>query len=38
MLAETTVTATVGGGAVTVEMTGMQELRSLKIKPEGRGP
>jgi len=34
MLAESTVTATVGGGAVTVEMTGTQELRSLKIKPE----
>ena len=34
MLAETTVTATAGGGAVTIEMTGTQELRSIKIKPE----
>ena len=33
-LSEATVTATVGGGAVTVEMTGNQELRSIKIKPE----
>ena len=33
-LAETTVTATVGGGAVTVEMSGTQELVSIKIKPE----
>lgn len=33
-LAETTVTATAGGGAVTIEMTGTQELRSIKIKPE----
>ena len=33
-LAEATVTATVGGGAVTVEMTGAQELIAVKIKPE----
>lgn len=33
-LAETVVTASVGGGAVTVEMTGAQELRSITIKPE----
>lgn len=33
-LAETTVKATVGGGAVTIEMTGAQELRSITIKPE----
>ena len=33
-LAETTVTATAGGGAVTVEMTGTQELRSIRIDPE----
>lgn len=33
-LAEATVTATAGGGAVTVEMTGAQELRSVRIKPE----
>ena len=33
-LAEATVTATVGGGAVTIVMTGSQELRSIHIKPE----
>lgn len=33
-LAEATVTASVGGGAVTIEMTGTQELRSVAIKPE----
>ena len=33
-LAEATVTATVGGGAVAVEMTGTQELRSIRISPE----
>lgn len=33
-LAEATVTATAGGGAITIEMTGNQELRSIKIKPE----
>ena len=33
-LADATVTATAGGGAVTIEMTGNQELRSIKIKPE----
>ena len=33
-LAEATVTASAGGGAVTVEMTGAQELRSVTIKPE----
>jgi nucleoid-associated protein EbfC len=33
-LAEATVTATAGGGAVVIEMTGAQELRSIKIKPE----
>lgn len=33
-LAEETVTATAGGGAVTIEMTGAQELRSITIKPE----
>ena len=33
-LAETVVTATAGGGAVIIEMTGDQQLRSLKIKPE----
>jgi len=33
-LEEEVISATVGGGAVTVEMTGAQELRSIKIKPE----
>lgn len=33
-LGEATVTASAGGGAVTVEMTGTQELRAITIKPE----
>ena len=33
-LAETVVTATVGGGAVTIEMTGNQQVRAVSIKPE----
>ena len=33
-LEEEVVTASSGGGAVTVEITGSQELRSIKIKPE----
>ncbi len=33
-LANDTVEVSVGGGAVTVIMTGKQELRSLKISPE----
>lgn len=33
-LAEATVTAASGGGAVTIEMTGAQEIRSITIKPE----
>ncbi len=33
-LGEQVVTATAGGGAVVIEMTGSQELRSVKIKPE----
>jgi hypothetical protein len=33
-LEEETVTVSVGGGAVTIEMTGAQELRSIEIKPE----
>lgn len=33
-LAEETVTATVGDGAVTAVMTGQQQLRSIKIDPE----
>ena len=32
--AETTVSAAAGGDAVTVEVTGLQELRAIKIKPE----
>jgi nucleoid-associated protein EbfC len=37
-LEEATVTATAGGGAVTIEMTGTQELRGIKIKPEAVDP
>lgn len=33
-LAEETVTATVGGGVVTVVSTGDQQIRSITIKPE----
>lgn len=33
-LAEETVTATVGGGAVKVTMTGAQECRAIEIDPE----
>ena len=33
-LGEETVTATVGGGAVSVTMTGHQEVRSVKIDPQ----
>jgi len=33
-LEETIVTASSGGGAVTVEMTGSQELRAIHIQPE----
>jgi DNA-binding YbaB/EbfC family protein len=33
-LEEAVVTATAGGGAVTIEMSGSQQLRSIKIKPE----
>jgi len=33
-LEEEIVTATVGGGAVTVEMTGSQEIKSITIAPE----
>lgn len=33
-LAETIIAATAGGGAVTIEMTGAQEMRSIEIKPE----
>jgi len=37
-LAEATVTAASGGGAVTIVMTGTQELRSITIKPEVMDP
>lgn len=37
-LAEETVTATVGGGAVSVTMTGQQEVREVKIDPEILNP
>ena len=37
-LAETAIEATVGGGMVTVEMTGAYELINLKIKPEAVDP
>ncbi|MBC7236486.1 MAG: YbaB/EbfC family nucleoid-associated protein [Chloroflexi bacterium] len=33
-LEEEIVTASVGGGVITVEMTGAQEVRSVTIKPE----
>jgi DNA-binding YbaB/EbfC family protein len=33
-LAEATVEATAGGGAVTVTVTGQQEVKSVKIDPE----
>ena len=37
-LEEEVVEASVGGGAVVVEMTGAQELRSISIKPEVLDP
>ena len=37
-LAETSVTASAGGGMVTVEMSGTQQLLSIKIKPEAVDP
>jgi hypothetical protein len=33
-LAEATVTASAGGGAVTIEMSGNQDIKSIRIKPE----
>ena len=33
-LEQEVVTASVGGGAVTIEMTGAQEVRSLTIRPD----
>ena len=33
-LGELTVSASAGGGAVTVEFTGQQEIRAIKISPE----
>ncbi len=37
-LAEQMVSADAGGGMVTVEISGLQELRSIKIKPEAIDP
>jgi DNA-binding YbaB/EbfC family protein len=37
-LAETTVEATAGGGAVTVTITGQQQIKSIKIAPEAINP
>ncbi len=37
-LAEATVEATAGGGAVTVIVTGQQEVKSVKIAPEAINP
>jgi DNA-binding YbaB/EbfC family protein len=37
-LAEATVEATAGGGAVTVTVTGQQEVKSVKIDPEAISP
>jgi len=37
-LAEETVEGTAGGGAVTVVMTGTQEIRSVRIAPEAVDP
>ncbi len=37
-LGQQTVSAVAGGGLVTVEVTGLQELRSIKIKPEAVDP
>lgn len=37
-LATESVTVSVGGGAVTVTMTGQQELRAVKINPEVVNP
>lgn len=37
-LGEQTIQTTAGGGLVTVEVTGLQELRGIKIKPEAIDP
>lgn len=37
-LAEATVEATAGGGAVTVTVTGQQQVKSIKISPEAINP
>ena len=37
-LGETTVSAGAGGDMVIVEVTGLQEVRSIKIKPEAVDP
>ncbi len=37
-LGEEIVTGSAGGGAVTCQMTGLQELKSISIKPEAVDP
>ncbi|HET8626150.1 MAG TPA: YbaB/EbfC family nucleoid-associated protein [Thermomicrobiales bacterium] len=37
-LGEETVSADAGGGMVTVEVSGLQEVRGIKIKPEAIDP
>lgn len=37
-LEEEVVTASVGGGAVTIEMTGAQEVRAIRIRPDVVNP
>lgn len=37
-LGEATVEATAGGGAVTVTVTGQQQVKSIKISPEAINP
>lgn len=37
-LAEQTISADAGGGLVTVEVTGLQELRAIRVKPEAVDP
>lgn len=37
-LGEMTITGTAGGDAVTVEVTGLKELKAIKLKPEAVDP
>lgn len=37
-LGEQTISATAGGGMVTIEVSGLQEVRAIKIKPEAIDP